>query len=1338
MATKDTRGTPPSERHPLKKPASRTAPKKDRDAAHNVGLERIMGLTSVHSASIDVHPSPDQHTVAYAAGGAVVLYNYRKNKQVGYLISAATSGVPGVAGNAAVSLSRARSAGEGIRAVSCLAWSPEGDLLAVGESGHNPKIIIWDANKTTVVTELVGHKFGVQALYFSPNMKYLVSIGHTHDALLNVWDWKSGSRLFSKRLSVRVNALAFDSAGAFFVTVGERHAHFWNIEADESRISKSSSFSLIPQAGALGEHSDSTFVAVACRRSSDGVPFTYCITESGNVVMFQDRLLDKWVELKSGVAVCIDVSDKYILCGCTNGLLRLFEPTTLQFLGNLSRPHSATKYTAYDGSASSASRPTAKPGYPDVVAAKLDAANTKVVAIYNDRSLYVWDISDIRNPLKYRALLSHSDCVWGVEVVPSSGTSELPAPLDAATPQSNVFVAPSPPSLDQTSLPPNSFATYSSDGTVRFWNVDYTHAVGPGSAGTSSDSEPAKRQFSNGLVRTVYANREAPTVADEKVGIRTLKITPDGAFMATGDQSGTLRVYDMKTFDEIGSLRAHEAEILTIDACQGSERASFLATGSRDRLIHIFDMSNSFNLIQTLDDHSSTVMAIRFSTDGSQLVTCAADKSLKFRRLAVEDGAARYDLYHNAAGRSTTYDIDIEATQQYLTSVSQDRRLNIYALKSGKVEQSYKPDPVSDPSFDFSSTGGFIKVAVDPSGLYAVTSGSDKCIRVFDLYSGACIARMAGHSEIITGVCFTRDCSRIISTSGDGCIFVWRISAKLATLMRKRQRELTAEAPKATSHAAADGPASALESSPRADPTLPPAVNTRYAGEPLYPLRDEPAEAETPSPFMFPYSETGLPSWARSAKGDESEPSDVDAPNKLRIPNVPARGRWAQRIDAQGVPLFSERSDIANPVARLNDYLDRRYTIEVSGRFDGGQAPGDATPAKPIAHLVADDGTTVEDLGDAEASSTEAMEVDPSEGILARHGSDEEIEDLTALAELNPGNRADSGPAEEAPMTIGVPTKDLLVNQLTNLSIRADVGSDALFNPTENAESDSESSDTQYGTFEKLQLNNMTFDEYMSLPMEIDPTKLQGRQSISAKHLTSTAPHSPSRKALAEFPSSADVDQTPKPSHVRVSPLPEPVLGSSQASVPAPPVRDDTTLKIEMLKEKLVSMGVRWNRDEPAPPQPAATTAVPATLAGPDASTSAAPAIQPSSSPPVGQSAVLPDTSDSGPEMEPARAILYDLDSISALLEKVSSSICQLQDLPQEKLDPSSSRAQVVHKLEQIQARTQSMASGLKAGSVDGAQGIALVPPATGELASITLEAYSELLVDMVRRKLGG
>lgn len=58
------------------------------------------------------------------------------------------------------------------------------------QSGHMPAVRVWDADERLQVVELHEHKYGVACVAFSPNSKYIVSVGYQHDMMVNVWNWK--------------------------------------------------------------------------------------------------------------------------------------------------------------------------------------------------------------------------------------------------------------------------------------------------------------------------------------------------------------------------------------------------------------------------------------------------------------------------------------------------------------------------------------------------------------------------------------------------------------------------------------------------------------------------------------------------------------------------------------------------------------------------------------------------------------------------------------------------------------------------------------------------------------------------------------------------------------------------------------------------------------------------------------------------------------------------------------------------------------------------------------------------------------------------------------------
>ncbi|KAI9474804.1 hypothetical protein BDB00DRAFT_934245 [Zychaea mexicana] len=834
-------------------------------------LERILGLTTASSNILATAESQD--LVAYAAGAVVVLYNHKRNKQVGFLypptnttnissnnngstnaaLAAAAAGTNGAAAVAANSMMLAGSsfisplgsspaeisgvpkiqsekkkktpASTRAKPISCLAFSPDGNYLAAGEMGHQPRILIWDVKGRMLLHECRGHKFGVLSLAFSPNMRYLVSIGFQHDGYLYVWNWKKGIKLAGNKVTSKVNALSFSKDGTYFVTAGLRHVKFWYFDA-RGRVPKRGNLSsretqvLDGRSGILGALRESNFVAVGCDRGK--TENVYFLTDSGILCMFKEgRVIDKWVDLQVQNAYSIAVSSNYVICACAGGIIRetrLFEPGTLNYCGILPKPHPlGTDIGAITSPEMLKHHTDENTYYPEVIAVDYDDASSKITAVYADRSLYLWDIRDLKKIGKYRSFVFHSDCVWGVEPCPA-----LIEPVNA--------------------IPPNSFATHSADGTVRFWNLDNsiypsstssTFILSPRSTNNASSTSPLspikspttsniplspsssssvslhrRNIYSRELVRMIYVDTDAAEFSklrrdvdftDDQYpdfGIRSLKMSNDGKLLATGDRNGNLRVHSMETWDQITYQEAHDSEILAMDLTNPSQNdvPYMIATASRDRLLHVFDINGGFQLVQTLDDHSSSITAVKFSKSAKRLISCGADKGVIFRNIEPHENF--YSTYHNYSGRGTVFDMSLDLSDRYIATVTGERRLFVFNVDSGKPVRVCKPETneetVSGTSAE-NSGGSLLNIDLDPfSGTYAVTSGSDRSLRLFDLTNSTCIEKVSAHAELITAVKFVRtghDTIRVVSTCSDGTIFVWKISEDIICKMKARCAE---------------------------------------------------------------------------------------------------------------------------------------------------------------------------------------------------------------------------------------------------------------------------------------------------------------------------------------------------------------------------------------------------------------------------------------------------------------------------------------------------------------------------------------------------------------------
>uniref|UniRef100_A0A915JCS5 Uncharacterized protein n=1 Tax=Romanomermis culicivorax TaxID=13658 RepID=A0A915JCS5_ROMCU len=142
-----------------------------------VKLERVLGLSVSGSSALAA--DPENGLIAYPAGP-------QKNRQ-GHIINVSK------------------------KTITCLSFCPAGRYLATGESGHQPRVRVWDTlNDNTQISDLNDHKFGIVAVAFSPNGSYLVSIGNQHD--------------------MTALSLSFGESGNYFVTAGVRHVKFWYME----------------------------------------------------------------------------------------------------------------------------------------------------------------------------------------------------------------------------------------------------------------------------------------------------------------------------------------------------------------------------------------------------------------------------------------------------------------------------------------------------------------------------------------------------------------------------------------------------------------------------------------------------------------------------------------------------------------------------------------------------------------------------------------------------------------------------------------------------------------------------------------------------------------------------------------------------------------------------------------------------------------------------------------------------------------------------------------------------------------------------------------------------
>uniref|UniRef100_A0A3Q2Y1C5 Mitogen-activated protein kinase binding protein 1 n=1 Tax=Hippocampus comes TaxID=109280 RepID=A0A3Q2Y1C5_HIPCM len=648
---------------------------------------------------------PKTGLVAYPAGCVVVLLNPRKNRQQ-HLINTSR------------------------KTITALSFSQDGKYLVTGESGHLPAVRLWDVSERRQVSELQKHEYGVSCVAFSPDGKHIVSVGNQHDMMVNVWAWKKDVVIAANKVSSKVTGVSFSEDSSYFVTVGNRHVKFWYLD----HCKASTPMPLLGRSGLLGELRNNFFCDVACGRGQKSES-TFCVTFSGLLCEFNgNRMLDKWVDLQTSVAQSLSLSWDRIFCSCADGTVRVFSPLDLRFVCTLPRPHPLGADVA------SVTQVDKNPDqmdarYPDATAVTYDPISRWLSCVYADHSVFVWDVTDLTRVAKVHSALFHAACVWDLEMFP-----DIPGEMVASV------------------RPVCAFLSCSSDSTIRLWHVDErTHVH-------------SRNILSTDLLKIIYtgtstaALQEAENLTntdgqpvESRVGVRTICVSPDGKHLASGDRDGILRIHNLSSMEEILKVEAHDAEILCLEYSKPQTGLQLLATASRDRLIHVLDATSDYSLVQTLDEHSSSITAVRFNDTGTE-----------------------FRCSHHTVRKTTLYDMGVEPSCKHVAVGCQD--VLIFNISNGKQKKLYRGSLCDD--------GSLLRVQIDPSGQYVAASCSNKNISIFDFRTGECVATMFGHSEIVTGLRFTNDCKHLISVSGDSCIFVWRLAPELTISMQQKLFQL--------------------------------------------------------------------------------------------------------------------------------------------------------------------------------------------------------------------------------------------------------------------------------------------------------------------------------------------------------------------------------------------------------------------------------------------------------------------------------------------------------------------------------------------------------------------
>jgi WD40 repeat protein len=226
--------------------------------------------------------------------------------------------------------------------------------------------------------------------------------------------------------------------------------------------------------------------------------------------------------------------------------------------------------------------------------------------------------------------------------------------------QSHVYSGHSDEVLSVAWAADSSFlASGGKDTTVRIWkqtNQSHHSPIAIGAivndlAWQHDNSSLFAGTIGNGLCEVflslVGTGIAKPMFPGGQVNTRALAISPDGHFLATGNELGIVNLYELSTMNLAFSKRLHQKPVLSL---AWSSDGTLLASGAGDKHVQILGVSTTFDLLHTLS-HRGAVSSIAWNPgDIRQIATISNDGNLYM--WSMPDG--KMTTYRNRAGIPTS------------------------------------------------------------------------------------------------------------------------------------------------------------------------------------------------------------------------------------------------------------------------------------------------------------------------------------------------------------------------------------------------------------------------------------------------------------------------------------------------------------------------------------------------------------------------------------------------------------------------------------------------------------------------------------------------------------
>ncbi|KAF7267221.1 hypothetical protein GWI33_019550 [Rhynchophorus ferrugineus] len=573
--------------------------------------------------------------------------------------------------------------------ISSVCVSKTGKYIASGQINHigfKARVIIWDFENMIMLNQHEHHKVRVEAVVFSKDERYLISLGGRDCGSVVIWDMTAGqvvcgahaSRGFQGEATV---LLPMTRRGQCFVTAGDCHLAVWKIDvvARNVRSTDVAMFKLKRK--------------VLCVDANERDEMLYCGTSTGDILKIRlnfhhDVEILEPVKTPCVVGCFARITKKKLRRGSVDlyqqgvrSIRRLFSGQLIVGAGDgtFEMVIEAEKAAPVDVDVKLPSVPALK----ILKSTNVNSAVTSIQVIDEDSVLVGTAASEI-----YQVNLVN----FNAELIVTCHTSAI---YDIAFPHNFSEV----------------FAT-ASHHNVRVWSMSTMQELlricvrnfTCSSVVFSHDGKSILTAWNDGVIRSftpltgrlIYAILNA-----HNKGVSALTTTSHGRMLISGGCEGQVRLWDVSPYKQtlICTLKEHKGPVSAIHINKFDTEA---ASASTDGTCIIWDLERQCR--RQILFANTLFMCVRYYPTGVQILTGGSDRKVAYWE--VLDGCLVRELEGSPTG--TINSLDISPNGEYFVTGGNDQIIKLWKYQEGLTTHIGVGHAAVITSVHFSADGRYI------------------------------------------------------------------------------------------------------------------------------------------------------------------------------------------------------------------------------------------------------------------------------------------------------------------------------------------------------------------------------------------------------------------------------------------------------------------------------------------------------------------------------------------------------------------------------------------------------------------------------------------------------